>query len=130
MLLQEDIPGGFFKREARPSEYEILTMRLVDRAIRPLFPEGFKNEVQVFCTVLSSGENMADSLACFAASAALACSDIPFETPVSEVRISRVDGEFVINPTYEQNAKADMDMVIAGTKENIMMVEGEMDECL
>ena len=121
-------PGGFFKREARPSEYEILTMRLVDRALRPLFPEDFHADTQVMIQLLSADENMADSLACFAASAALACSDIPFETPVSEVRISRVDGEFVINPTYEQNAKADMDMVIAGTKDSIMMVEGEMKE--
>ena len=121
-------PGGFFKREARPSEYEILTMRLVDRALRPLFPEDFHADTQVMIQLLSADENMADSLACFAASAALACSDIPFETPCSEVRISRVDGEFVINPTYEQNAKADMDMVIAGTKDSIMMVEGEMAE--
>ncbi|MGB1039521.1 MAG: polyribonucleotide nucleotidyltransferase, partial [Flavobacteriales bacterium] len=121
-------PGGFFKREARPSEYEILTMRLVDRALRPLFPEDFHADTQVMIQLLSADENMADSLACFAASAALACSDIPFETPVSEVRISRVNGEFVINPTYEQNAIADMDMVIAGTKDSIMMVEGEMKE--
>ena len=121
-------PGGFFKREARPSEYEILTMRLVDRALRPLFPEDFHADTQVMIQLLSADENMADSLACLAASAALACSDIPFETPVSEVRISRVNGEFVINPTYEQNAIADIDMVIAGTKDSIMMVEGEMKE--
>jgi polyribonucleotide nucleotidyltransferase len=121
-------PGGFFKREARPSEYEILTMRLVDRALRPLFPEDFHADTQVMIQLLSADENMADSFACFAASAALACSDIPFETPVSEVRISRVNGEFVINPTYEQNAIADIDMVIAGTKDSIMMVEGEMKE--
>ena len=121
-------PGGFFKREARPSEYEILTMRLVDRALRPLFPEDFHADTQVMIQLLSADENMADSIACLAASAALACSDIPFETPVSEVRISRVNGEFVINPTYEQNAIADMDMVIAGTKDSIMMVEGEMKE--
>ena len=121
-------PGGFFKREARPSEYEILTMRLVDRALRPLFPEDYHADTQVMIQLLSADENMADSLACLAASAALACSDIPFETPVSEVRISRVNGEFVINPTYEQNAIADIDMVIAGTKDSIMMVEGEMKE--
>ncbi len=121
-------PGGFFKREARPSEYEILTMRLVDRALRPLFPEDYHADTQVMIQLLSADDNMADSLACLAASAALACSDIPFETPVSEVRISRVNGEFVINPTYEQNAIADIDMVIAGTKDSIMMVEGEMKE--
>ena len=121
-------PGGFFKREARPSEYEILTMRLVDRALRPLFPEDYHADTQVMIQLLSADENMADSFACLAASAALACSDIPFETPVSEVRIARVNGEFVVNPTYEQNAKADMDMVIAGTKDSIMMVEGEMSE--
>lgn len=121
-------PGGFFKREARPSEYEILTMRLVDRALRPLFPEDYHADTQVMIQLLSADENMADSLACLAASAALACSDIPFETPVSEVRISRVNGEFIINPTYEQNAIADIDMVIAGTKDSIMMVEGEMKE--
>ncbi len=121
-------PGGFFKREARPSEYEILTMRLVDRALRPLFPEDYHADTQVMIQLLSADENMADSVACLAASAALACSDIPFETPVSEVRISRVNGEFVINPTYEQNAIADIDMVIAGTKDSIMMVEGEMKE--
>ena len=121
-------PGGFFKREARPSEYEILTMRLVDRALRPLFPEDYHADTQVMIQLLSADENMADSFACLAASAALACSDIPFETPVSEVRISRVNGEFVINPTYEQNEIADIDMVIAGTKDSIMMVEGEMKE--
>lgn len=121
-------PGGFFKREARPSEYEILTMRLVDRALRPLFPEDYHADTQVMIQLLSADENMADSLACLAASSALACSDIPFETPVSEVRIARVNGEFVINPTYEQNAIADIDMVIAGTKDSIMMVEGEMKE--
>lgn len=121
-------PGGFFKREARPSEYEILTMRLVDRALRPLFPEDFHAETQVMVQLLSADENMADAYACLAASAALACSDIPFETPVSEVRIARVNGELVVNPTYAQNEIADIDMVIAGTKDSIMMVEGEMKE--
>ena len=121
-------PGGFFKREARPSEYEILTMRLVDRALRPLFPEDFHADTQVMIQLLSADENMADSFACLAASAALACSDIPFETHVSEVRIARVNGEFIVNPTYEQNAQGDIDMMIAGTKDSIMMVEGEMKE--
>ena len=121
-------PGGFFKREARPSEYEILTMRLVDRALRPLFPEDFHADTQVMIQLLSADENMADSFACLAASAALACSDIPFAGPVSEVRIARVDGEFIVNPTYEQNERGDIDMMIAGTKDSIMMVEGEMKE--
>ena len=121
-------PGGFFKREARPSEYEILTMRLVDRALRPLFPEDFHADTQVMIQLLSADENMADSYACLAASAALACSDIPFAGPVSEVRIARIDGKFIVNPTYEENEKGDIDMMIAGTKDSIMMVEGEMSE--
>ncbi len=121
-------PGGFFKREARPSEYEILTMRLVDRALRPLFPEDYHADTQVMIQLLSADNNMADALACFAASAALACSDIPFAGPISEVRIGRINGEWIINPTYEQNAEGDVDMVIAGTMDSIVMVEGEMSE--
>ncbi len=121
-------PGGFFKREARPSEYEILTMRLVDRALRPLFPEDYHADTQVMIQLLSSDDNMADALACFAASAALAVSDIPFAGPVSEVRIGRIDGNWVINPTYSQLTESDIDMVIAGTEDTIVMVEGEMNE--
>ncbi len=122
-------PGGFFKREARPSESEILTMRLVDRALRPLFPEDFHAEVQVIINLLSADkENMPDAMACLAASAALAVSDIPFHGPVSEVRVARINGEFMINPTTSELADADMEMVVAGTIDNIMMVEGEMKE--
>jgi polyribonucleotide nucleotidyltransferase len=122
-------PGGFLKREARPSDEEILTMRLVDRALRPLFPDDYHAETQVMMQLMSSDkENMPDALACLAASACLAVSDIPFNGPVSEVRIARIDGEFAINPTFEEMKSADMDMVIAGTMDNIVMVEGEMDE--
>lgn len=122
-------PGGFFKREARPSESEILTMRLVDRALRPLFPDDFHAETQVIINLLSADkENMPDAMACLAASAALAVSDIPFAGPVSEVRVGRINGEYIVNPTASQLKEADMDMVIAGTIDNIMMVEGEMNE--
>jgi len=122
-------PGGFLKREARPSDEEILTMRLVDRALRPLFPGDYHAETQVMMQLMSSDkENMPDALACLAASACLAVSDIPFNGPVSEVRIVRIDGEFSINPTFEEMKNADMDMMIAGTLESIVMVEGEMDE--
>ena len=122
-------PGGFLKREARPSDEEILTMRLVDRALRPLFPNDYHAETQVMMQLMSSDkENMPDALACLAASACLAVSDIPFNGPVSEVRIARIDGDFSINPTFEEMKSADMDMMIAGTLESIVMVEGEMDE--
>ncbi len=122
-------PGGFFKREARPSENEILTMRLVDRALRPLFPDDFHAETQVVINLLSADkEHIPDAMACLAASAALAVSDIPFAGPVSEVRVARINGEFIINPTNTELKDADMDMVIAGTIDNIMMVEGEMNE--
>ena len=122
-------PGGFLKREARPSDEEILTMRLVDRALRPLFPDDYHAETQVMLQLLSSDkENMPDALACLAASAALAVSDIPFNGPVSEARIARKEGEFIVNPTFEELKGADMDMMIAGTLESIVMVEGEMDE--
>ena len=122
-------PGGFTKREGRAGDYEILTSRLVDRALRPLFPSDYHCEVYVNITLFSAdGVDMPDALAGFAASAALAASDIPFEGPISEVRVARVDGEYVVNPTFEQLAKADMDIMVGATEENIMMVEGEMDE--
>ena len=122
-------PGGFTKREGRASDYEILTSRLVDRALRPLFPSDYHAEVYVNITLFSAdGKDMPDALAGFAASAALACSDIPFEGPISEVRVARIDGEFIINPTFEQLEKADMDIMVGATEENIMMVEGEMKE--
>ena len=122
-------PGGFLKREARPSDEEILTMRLVDRALRPLFPDDYHAETQVMMQLMSSDkENMPDALACLAASACLAVSDIPFNGPVSEVRVARIDGEFSINPTFEEMKSADMDMMIAGTLDSIVMVEGEMQE--
>lgn len=122
-------PGGFTKREGRPSDYEILTSRLVDRALRPLFPSNYHAEVYVNIMLFSAdGVDIPDALAGFAASAALACSDIPFEAPISEVRVARIDGEYVIDPTYEQLKNADMDIMVGATEENIMMVEGEMNE--
>lgn len=122
-------PGGFFKREARPSEYEILVSRLVDRALRPLFPDDFHAEVQVQISLISGEKNTApDALAALAASAALAVSDIPFNGPISEVRVAKIDGEFVINPSIQDIEKADLDLMIAATMDNIMMVEGEMKE--
>lgn len=122
-------PGGFTKREGRAGDYEILTSRLVDRALRPLFPSDYHAEVFVNITLFSAdGVDMPDALAGFAASAALACTDIPFEAPISEVRVARIDGQYVVNPTFEQLKGADMDLIVAATEENIMMVEGEMDE--
>lgn len=122
-------PGGFTKREGRPSDYEILTSRLVDRALRPLFPSNYHAEVYVNIMLFSAdGVDIPDALAGFAASAALACSDIPFEASISEVRVARIDGEYVIDPTYEQLKNADMDIMVGATEENIMMVEGEMNE--
>ena len=122
-------PGGFIKREARPNDLEILTCRLVDRALRPLFNDDYKLETQVMISLLSLGKDDApDALACFAASAAIAASDIPFNGPVSEVRVGRVNGELILNPTYTQIAESDLDMVIAATMKDIMMVEGEMKE--
>lgn len=122
-------PGGFFKREARPSEYEILIARLVDRAIRPLFPKNFHAETQVVVTLISGDKNnLPDALACLAASSAIAVSNIPFECPISEVRVGRVDGKFVVNPTVEDMEKSDIDMIVAASMDNIMMVEGEMKE--
>ncbi|MBQ0164840.1 MAG: polyribonucleotide nucleotidyltransferase [Bacteroidaceae bacterium] len=122
-------PGGFTKREGRASDYEILTSRLVDRALRPLFPSDYHAEVYVNIILFSAdGKDMPDALAGFAASAALACSDIPFEGPISECRVARIDGEYVINPTFKQLERADMDLMVGATEENIMMVEGEMKE--
>lgn len=122
-------PGGFFKREARPSEYEILISRLIDRAIRPLFPENFHAETQVLVTLISGDRNnFPDALACLAASSALAVSTIPFNGPISEVRVGRVDGKMLINPTVQQMENSDIDMIVAASMENIMMVEGEMKE--
>ncbi|WP_421920596.1 polyribonucleotide nucleotidyltransferase [Marinifilum sp.] len=122
-------PGGFMKREGRPSDYEILVSRLVDRALRPLFPEDYHAETFVSINLISAdNETMPDALAGLAASAALAVSDIPFMEPISEVRVARVDGEFKINPTRTELEAADLDMVVAATMENIMMVEGEMEE--
>ena len=122
-------PGGFFKREARPSEYEILISRLVDRALRPMFPDNFKCETQVLISLISADKNtMPDALAGLAASAAIMVSDIPFNGPISEVRVARIDGEFMINPSISELAEADIEMIVAGTLDNIVMVEGEMKE--
>ena len=122
-------PGGFTKREGRPSDYEILTCRLVDRALRPLFPDNYHAEVFVNIILFSAdGEQMPDALAGLAASAALAVSDIPFGGPISEVRVARINGEYVIDPTFKQLEEADMDVMVAATYDNIMMVEGEMKE--
>ncbi|MFK7786858.1 MAG: polyribonucleotide nucleotidyltransferase [Crocinitomicaceae bacterium] len=123
------IPGGFFRREARPSEREILVMRIVDRALRPLFPDDFHAEVQCMMQLIAyDGVNSPDALVGFAASTAIAVSDIPFNGPMSEVRVGRVDGEFIINPTLEEMEASDIDCMIAGTIDNIVMVEGEMLE--
>lgn len=122
-------PGGFLKREARPSDYEILVARLIDRALRPLFPSDFHAEVFVMVNLISAEKDiMPDALAGLAASAALAVSDVPFAGPISEVRVSRINGEFVINPTYTQNENADLDIMVGATYDNILMVEGEMKE--
>ena len=123
-------PGGFFKREARPSDAEVLTMRLVDRVLRPLFPKDYHAETQVMIQLMSHDENvMPDALAGLAASAAIQLSDLPFETPISEVRVVRVNGEFIINPNRTQLNEADIDMMIGASVDSVMMVEGEMDEC-
>ena len=122
-------PGGFTKREGKASDNEILTCRLVDRALRPLFPADFHAEVYVNIILFSAdGVDQPDALAGFAASCALACSDIPFECPISEVRVARINGEYVIDPTFEQMKEADMDLMVGASAENIMMVEGEMKE--
>ena len=122
-------PGGFLKREGRASDYEILVSRLIDRALRPLFPSDFHAEVFVTVNLISADKDiMPDALAGLAASAALAVSDVPFGGPISEVRVSRINGEFVINPTFSQNADADLDIMVGATIDNILMVEGEMKE--
>ncbi|MHA4842652.1 polyribonucleotide nucleotidyltransferase [Flavitalea antarctica] len=124
------IPGSFFKREARLNDYEILTSRLIDRALRPLFPEDYLCDVQVLISLISSDiEVMPDALACLAASAALAVSDIPIKEIISEVRIARVDGQMIVNPSRTELEKADMEFIIAATEKNLMMVEGEAKEC-
>jgi len=122
-------PGGFFKREGRPSEYEILISRLVDRALRPLFPEDYHAETQVLITLLSNeADVLPDAFAALAASAALAVSDIPIKEAISEVRVARINGEFVINPSHSSLEEADLELIVAATIDNIMMVEGEMKE--
>ena len=123
-------PGGFFKREARPSDGEVLTMRLVDRVLRPLFPKDYHSEVQVMIQLMSHDENvMPDALAGLAASAAIQLSDFPFECAISEARVARIDGKFVINPSRTQLANADIEMMVGASADSVMMVEGEMDEC-
>ena len=122
-------PGGFFKREARPSDQEVLTMRLVDRVLRPLFPKDYHAETQVMIQLMSHDENvMPDALAGLAASAAIQLSDIPFEYPISEVRVARIDGMFIINPSKEQLAESDIDIMIGASQDSVAMVEGEFDE--
>ncbi len=122
-------PGGFFKREARPSEYEILIARLVDRAIRPLFPDDYRSDIQVIITLISGDKDVApDALAALAASSALAVSDIPFKGPLSEVRIAKVNGKLMVNPSITELESAELDLMVAATMENIVMVEGEMKE--
>ena len=122
-------PGGFFKREARPSDQEVLTMRLVDRVLRPLFPSDYHAETQVMIQLMSHDDNvMPDSLAGLAASCAIHLSDIPFECPISEVRVARVDGMFVINPSKSQLANSDIDIMIGASEDSVAMVEGEFDE--
>src|ERR1700710_1996450 len=124
------IPGSFFKREARLNDYEILTSRLIDRALRPLFPEDYLCEVQVLVTLVSSDiEVMPDALACLAASAALAVSDIPIKEIISEVRVARINGKMIVNPSRTELGTTDMDFIIAATDKNLMMVEGESMEC-
>lgn len=123
------IPGSFFKREARPSEHEILISRLVDRALRPLFPENYRNETQVLIYLISADRNIApDAYAGLAAATAIALSDIPFNGPVSEARVARIDGKFTVNPSISDAERADLDIIVAATDKNIMMVEGEMKE--
>lgn len=124
------IPGNFFRREARLSEYEILICRLVDRALRPLFPDGYMYDTQVIINLISADEDTpADAFAALAASAALAVSDIPFAGPISEVRVAKIDGEYMVNPGYAALKNASLDIIVAATMDNVMMVEGEADEC-
>src|SRR5215217_730775 len=123
------IPGGFLRREARLSDYEVLISRLVDRALRPMFPEDYHSDTQVMISLISSDKNiMPDCLAGLAASAAIAVSDIPFNGPISEVRVARIDGKFVINPLGSDLQRADIDIMVGGSADSIAMVEGEMSE--
>ena len=123
------IPGGFFKREARPSEHEVLTSRLTDRPISPLFPKGFKNETQIMITVLQSdGENMADVLAGVGASAALSLSSIPWNGPIATVRVGQINGEYILNPTRTEQLECNLDLIVSGNEETVVMVEGEAEE--
>src|SRR5690349_404310 len=123
------IPGGFFKREGRLRDYEVLASRIMDRPLRPLFPDGYKKDTQVIATVLSADkENPTDVIALCAASAALHISNIPWDGPIAGVRVARVDGEFITFPTFEQSAKADIDLVVAASKDAIVMVEGGAEE--
>src|SRR5699024_5276489 len=123
------IPGGFIKREGRPSEKAILSSRLIDRPIRPLFPDGFRNEVQVISTVMSVDQNCSSEMAAMIGSSiALSISDIPFDGPIAGVNIGRIDGEFIINPTIEEKEKSDLQLTVAGTKDAINMVEAGADE--
>lgn len=122
-------PGGFIKREGRPSDKEILSARLIDRTIRPMFPEGYFNEVQIMVQVISSdGQNDGDVIGGTAASTALMLSDVPFENPIAEVRVGRVNGEFIVNPTVAELKESDIDMILGGTRDSVAMVEGEMEE--
>lgn len=122
-------PGGFMKREGRPSDLEILSSRLIDRSLRPLFPKGYLNDTQVICSVLSSDDqNQADVIGGFGASAAIHISDIPFAGPMAEVRVGRVNGEYVVNPTIDELKESDMDVLIGGTADSVLMIEGEMEE--
>ncbi|HET7001195.1 MAG TPA: polyribonucleotide nucleotidyltransferase, partial [Puia sp.] len=124
------IPGSFFKRESRLNDYEVLTSRLIDRALRPLFPDDYFCDVQVLVTLVSSdSEILPDALAGLAASAALAVSDIPIKEPISEVRVAKVDGKFIVNPTRSELEKSALEFLIAATEKNLMMVEGEAAEC-
>jgi len=124
------IPGNFFRREARLSDYEILTSRLVDRAIRPLFPDGYMNDTQIIINLISGEKDvLPDAYVALAASTALSVSNIPFAGPISEVRVAKIDGEYVVNPGREDNKKSDLDIIVAATIENVMMVEGEAKEC-
>ncbi len=122
-------PGGFLKREGRPSDDETLSSRLIDRSLRPLFPKGYYNDTQIICQVFSSdGQNQADVLGAFGASAAIHISDIPYDGPMAQVKVGRINGEFVINPTIDELKESDMDMIVAGTATSVIMIEGEMSE--
>src|SRR5205814_1849880 len=123
------IPGNFFRREGRPGTDAILAARMTDRPLRPLFPKGFRNEVQIIATVLSADrENDPDTLATVGASAALSLSEIPFDGPASSVRVGYIDGEYIVNPTFEELSRSDIDLVVAGTRDAVMMVEAGSNE--